>query len=155
MNVLQVAASVLTALTALLAAYIAWQQHQISRLQYRSQLFDKRFKILEAATSFSRHILREGNVTSERCIQFRVETANAEFLFGGDRRVLDLIDRFYERGLCLSEVGDKLYPERGVGLPVGPEREEAAREKKQLIGQLTGPLLAKLKQALRPYLTLP
>lgn len=151
MEIVQLLMSFLTALTALFAGYIAWQQYQLGQRQFRHELYDRRLKVFQAARSFLSDIAREGKARFYRCVQFYAEASEAEFLFGTD--IVNLIEELYSQGLKLSELNDQLYPETGdPGLPVGDKRSSVAREKSEVLKKMMDNL-SKLKKAFKPYLS--
>ena len=152
---LQALVSILMFLTAVSAAYIAWQQHRTSKLQYRAYLFGQRMQVFLSARSFMDDVCRDASTSAQRLIQFRRETAGAEFLFGDDREVLGCLDEIYNAGVELEGLCNELYPARGQGLAVGPERTKASQRKAELLIDFTGALRCGLRRALRRHLTLP
>lgn len=133
-----------------IAAYIAWQQHQLGKRQFKHELYDRRLTVFQAAKSFLSDITRDGRARFHRVVQFNAEASEAEFLFGDD--IVGLIDELYEKGLKLAELYDQLYPESGEpGLPVGEERSRVAKEKSEVLKEMIHNL-GELKQAFKPYL---
>ncbi len=151
MEIIQLLMAIFTALTALFAAYIAWQQYQLSRRQFQHDLYDRRLKIFQAARSFISDITHKEKALFHRCVQFYADASETEFLFGQD--IVNLIEELYNRGLKLAELQDQLYPESGEpGLPVGEDRKRVAREKSDVLKEMKDKL-DKLKQAFKPYLS--
>jgi hypothetical protein len=67
---------------AIAVAYIAWQQYEINRRQYRLALFDKRLAIYTAAMARCSSIIRKGRSDLQENFDFSRETRDHEFLFG-------------------------------------------------------------------------
>lgn len=52
--------ALLTPLIAILAAFIAWQQYQVSHFSLKNELYERRFKVFKAFMSYLEDIMREG-----------------------------------------------------------------------------------------------
>ncbi|HXH05981.1 MAG TPA: hypothetical protein VNI83_05250 [Vicinamibacterales bacterium] len=145
-----VLAASLTAITAVFAAYIAWQQYQLGQRQFRHDLYDRRLKVFQAARSFLSDVARDAETRFPRCVQFLAEASEVEFLFGDD--IVHLIQALYQQGIKLALLHEKLYPEAGEpGLPVGPERSQVAQEQADVLRDMMD-TLTRLKEAFKPYL---
>jgi hypothetical protein len=72
----------LTALTAVVVAYIAWQQHRNVRDRLRMDLFEKRLVLYRAARDLISTALDQGGAPSTMFFDFVQLMNEAEFLFG-------------------------------------------------------------------------
>lgn len=123
----------LTPLIAILAAYIAWQQYQVSHSSLKNELYERRFKVFKAFMSYLSDIMREGKTSYQRTSQFYAEASEAEFLF--ERKILNKLEELYQKGLHLAYLHEKLYPsDNSPGLPVSDERTRVAEEVGDLLG---------------------
>jgi hypothetical protein len=77
-------AAFLTPLIALIAAWIAYQQHSTQRRQLKLSLFDRRWKVFDAARRLIGAAIIKANVAQEELRTFLIETSGAEFLFGSE-----------------------------------------------------------------------
>jgi hypothetical protein len=76
--------AMLTPAIALLATYIAWQQHKINRDHFRLGLFERRSKLFGSAGKLIGTVIGRGKVTEADLREFLWETKESEFLFGAD-----------------------------------------------------------------------
>ena len=124
----EIVSDLFSPLTAIVAAYIAWRQYQISF----SSLYERRLKVFMAFMSYLADIMREGKTSYQRVTQFYAEASEAEFLFKG--KILNKLEELYKNGIRLVTLHEKLYPSDGSpGLPVGEERSRVAKEESDLL----------------------
>jgi hypothetical protein len=83
-RVVRIFSALLTPVIALLAAYIAWQQHKTNRNQFRLALLDKRIRVFTGAGELIATVLREAKIDSDGLAKFLWETREGDFLFGPD-----------------------------------------------------------------------
>jgi len=83
-GLVSVFSALLTPVIALVAAYIAWQQHKTNNNQFRLALFDRRLKVFNSAGELIGKVLREARVEIADIPKFLWETRESEFLFGSD-----------------------------------------------------------------------
>lgn len=129
-HLLQLLYGALTPLIAVIATYIAYQQYNISRVQARHELYDRRLAVFRSVLTFLAEILREGYVPPNRCLQFYREASEAMFLFPED--VQSFVDELYKKGIDLAFTRDQLFPDDVNTGPTGPERGDFARTKAEL-----------------------
>jgi hypothetical protein len=67
-----------------LGAWIAYKQARIATAKLNLDLYDRRFKVFEAARAFLSVFLTEGKFTPEELTKFTAATSEAVFLFGED-----------------------------------------------------------------------
>lgn len=79
MNVLS---GLLTPLIALLAVYIAWQQHKTNRDHFRLALLERRLKVFGGVQELIATVLRQARIRPEDLSKFLWETRESDFLFG-------------------------------------------------------------------------
>jgi len=93
----------LTVIVALLAVWIAYRNFAVSRERFRLDLFDKRFKVFEAARHLVSQALNAGELKRSELWAFRAAVIEKEFLFG-DAIVeyLNEMDRHAERVYTLG-----------------------------------------------------
>jgi hypothetical protein len=83
-KVVPILSAMLTPAIALLAAYIAWQQHKTNRNQFRLGLFERRSKLFDSAGKLIGTVLGQGHIDAEDLREFLRGTKESEFLFGAD-----------------------------------------------------------------------
>ena len=83
-KVVRVFSALLTPVIALLATYIAWQQHRTNRNQFRLALLEKRLKVFNGAGELISTVMRKAKIDTDGLSKFLWETREGEFLFGPD-----------------------------------------------------------------------
>lgn len=81
---LQILQSLLTPVIAGIAVYIAWQQWQANKLKLALDRYDRRLRVYQHVVGFLSLVLRDFKPEVHDVIKFRVETSEADFLFGPD-----------------------------------------------------------------------
>ncbi len=82
---------------------IAWQQKRIAEIRLRHDLYNRRFKVYEAAKTLLVAHQTNGKLSGDDYIAYRRGTADAVFLLdAGVVKYLDELRRQAERLLCLS-----------------------------------------------------
>ena len=76
--------ALLTPLIAALAIYIAYQQYQINRRQYRLALFEKRMVVFNSIMNLIAAVAGEGKVERQKLFAMMRETRDHELLFGSE-----------------------------------------------------------------------
>jgi len=89
----------LTPMIAILAVWIAYQQHKTSRYKLRLDLYDKRFEVFHRLISLVSSVVQQGNVTDEQLFEFLRSTAYANFLFDKDIEIY--LEQVYRKGIDL------------------------------------------------------
>lgn len=95
----------LTPLIALIAIYIAWQQWRTNQQKLDLDRYDRRLKIYKEIQTLIGVVNREGNAPFEAIMQLRINSAEADFLFGPDIRVY--IEEVLDHALKLSHARRK------------------------------------------------
>jgi len=113
---LKLSQTVLTPIIAILAAWIAFQQHKTNRYKLRLDLYDKRFNVFHKLISFVSSAVQQGNVTDEQLNEFLRSTAYANFLF--DKDIETYIDEMYHKGVDLH------YMEKSIKELSGNKQKE-------------------------------
>jgi hypothetical protein len=83
-KVVPILSAMLTPAIALLATYIAWQQHKTNRDHFRLGLFERRSKLFDSAGKLIGTVLGRGRVTDADLKEFLWDTKESGFLFGSD-----------------------------------------------------------------------
>ena len=115
--------ALLTPIIAILALYIAYQQHKINKQRLKHELYERRLEVFKAVKVFLSEIVQKGNVSFDRCLQFNSETSDAAFLFDDSTRAY--IDKIYEKACHLGSVNEELSI--GQGSPNCPEKERRGK----------------------------
>jgi hypothetical protein len=125
---------------------LAWQQVAIARTKLRHDLFDRRFKVFEAARMFLARVMRSGRVSDAHFGDFTTGVIDAQFLLG--QEVHAYLFEIRRRAAALQALKETLEP-----LPAGAEKtqlaEKAGEELTWLVAQLDV-----LPDKFKPFLTL-
>ena len=126
--------ALLTPTVAILGALIAFRQWKLAQNKLKLDLFDRRFKVYEAARKFLSSIVTNGEITDEALHKFMYGTREAEWVLS--QAVADYIDKqLYPKAIDLQCLASEL-----VGLGVGEERSTNVRNqaelKKWLVAQI-------------------
>jgi hypothetical protein len=89
-----------------LGAWIAYKPVRIATAKLNLDLYDKRFKVFDAARNLVVHVLQEGRVDAHEIIRFNVGVLDAVFLFEAD--VVNYLDHLRERALALRTKTEQL-----------------------------------------------
>ena len=126
-----VLSSLFTPMIAIVAVYIAFQQHKINDQRLRHETYERRLKVYKSVQRHLSVILREGKTTYQECSEFYSEASEAAFLF--DNTVMERIDEIYKKSIDMVALYEQMYPSDGSpGLPVGNERSEVAHKNTEL-----------------------
>ena len=109
-EVVSASAALLTPMIAVVALYIAWQQHRTNRNQFRLALLEKRLKIFNGAAELIGKVLRLGRIESEDLSQFLWETRESDFLFGPD--IADYLKEVYGKAADVHVFGEPVTEEQ-------------------------------------------
>jgi hypothetical protein len=133
-----------TFIVGLSVAFIGFQQWRLARHKFRLDLFEKRYRVYEAAAQFLSVIMAEANFRDEDLRMFTLGTRDAIFLF--PKRITDHIHQIRCRALDM-----RLFQTQFEHLPVGEERStlvaQNTNELKWLLRQMK-----ELATTFEPYL---
>ena len=125
----------LTPVIAVVAIYIAYQQHRINKTRLTLACYDRRMAVFKAVKALYGEIGSAGTANYKMVLKFQSATAEAEFLFSKDKKIEEHLEDIYKKGLHLASLQEKMYPSSGEpGLPVGEERSKVAEEHSELLG---------------------
>lgn len=96
----QLLSGFLTPVLAILAALIAVWQYRLASLNWRLALYDKRYPVYLSTMDYISFVIREGEMTHDRLVQFLRESRDKEFLFGTE--VHSSLKDLYEKGVDLK-----------------------------------------------------
>ncbi|BAY40019.1 hypothetical protein NIES2111_44000 [Nostoc sp. NIES-2111] len=94
----------------LLAPYLGYQQYQLSRLQLRKNLFDKRIQIYTATISLASAILKSSpEIIKEKLNTFEVSLHESKVLFGQEvnQKIVEIYFKGYEIIALKSNMEDE------------------------------------------------
>jgi hypothetical protein len=94
---LQIFQGLLTPVIGAVAVYIAWQQWQTNKQKSVLDRYDRR--VYRYVVGFLTLVLRDFKVEAKDIVQFRSQTAEADFLFGPE--ILDYLDEVVKQALSL------------------------------------------------------
>jgi hypothetical protein len=130
-------------------AWIAYKQMRIAAAKLNLDLYEKRFKVFDAARQFLVDVVQSAHVDAGRVVAFNVVTADAVFLF--EKEVEEYLDSLRDRILRLK----RLKAQETAADEYGEE------EKRQKLGDLAADQHIELSKelpilidAFRPYLKL-
>lgn len=112
-------AAMLTPAIALLAAYIAWQQHKTNKNQFRLNLFERRSKVFDSTGKLIGIVLRTARVEQADLEEFLWETKESEFLFGSD--IAAYLHELYDKAVDVHAL------ENAVDQPQQIQRKETLK----------------------------
>jgi hypothetical protein len=151
-------ATIIAALAAVaVTAYFAWHQKKIARRQVeiageklRHDLYEKRYRVFDAARKLLCEVAVHRNASDDDLRAFVIGTGDAVFLFNEDLSgyLLEIRDRA-QKLQSLEHFLDKENL-----LPVGPKREAAVTESTQLFNWLVDQLKEGLVEKFKPFLKL-
>jgi hypothetical protein len=125
--VVEVLSALLTPTIAVVATYIAYQQHRTNKLKVRADLYDRRMQVFNAVTDLLGHIGGAAAIDLDQLRVFLQKTRESYFLFGDE--IPEYLNQLYEAGVDLRHQTKKLFSD----LPVGPERTRLAAENGVLV----------------------
>lgn len=117
-------AALLTPILACLTVWIAMQQWRTNQLKVKHELYERRLAVYLALMEFLAAVGQNARCTDDQLRTFLQKTRESWFLFGED--IGEYLDDIYRRAVDLKQRHTVLH-EPG-SLPIGPEREETARE---------------------------
>jgi len=136
--------SIATLFLSVAVVVIAWQQWRVADNKLRLDLFDRRYKVYDAARKFLAVIIRDATFTDSQLFEFYGGTSDAEFLFSAD--VVQCLSQIRQRAIDMRTAQQLFEP-----LPVGHERShhvQAAHEHRLWFGdQITA-----MTKVFTPYL---
>jgi hypothetical protein len=138
----------LTALTALIAAWIAFQQFKTARHRLRLDLFERRMAVYEAAIALIQTAVRDGNLKTDRIFGFVRDSRQAEFLF--DQPLLGYLEAIRTKSFRYCFLNEQLHE---IRVPVGPERTQIVKEETELLDWFMAPAQGAASAQFRPYLS--
>ena len=109
-KVVRVSSALLTPLIAVLATYIAWQQHKTNRNQFRLALLEKRLKVFNGAGELIATVMRKAKIDSDGLAKFLWETRERDFLFGTD--IAAYLDELYGKAADVHVFEDAVDEEQ-------------------------------------------
>src|SRR5690348_14449859 len=86
---------ILTLVIAGTVAWIAYQQHVVTRQQFRLALFEKRMAVYNTTMAFIANVMQSLKPSIPECIEFVRKTRDHEFLF--ESEIGDFIDELYKQ----------------------------------------------------------
>jgi hypothetical protein len=118
-----------SAITALIVAYIAVAQYFINRQQYRLALFERRMVVYNSTMNMLASVIQSTRPSIDQAFQYLRETRDHEFLFGSE--VKTLIDELYKKVIALemrNSMGSEAVTQRTEILNWFPEKMGEARK---------------------------
>jgi hypothetical protein len=142
---------IVTAIAAV-GAWIALQQMYIARVKLQHDLFDRRFKVFDAARKFLVLIVRQGKPTEDQISEYTWGVIDATFLL--DKATDDYLANLRKEAVKMRTIRAVYDP-----MPVGEERTRLVHKEGELFtwmnAQLDGPLVEKFAPFLRLDLKTP
>lgn len=115
-----------TPVVAVLGAAIAYRQWQLAQNKLKLDLFDRRFKVYEAARNLLASIMRTGSVEDQELSKYFLATREAKWLFGPE--VAEYLDKpLFKKASELLVLADELE-----GVPVGEIRTKNVQSQREI-----------------------
>lgn len=112
----ELSATIAAAIAACITAYVAHRQERLEQNRLKFDLFERRFRIYEAAKNLLASIMSSGRAQQEDMYKFKVATREAKWLL--NNKVAEYLDKqLYYKALYLQTLAAELE-----GVPVGEER---------------------------------
>ena len=128
-SIVDVIQTALILLIAAATAYIAYEQHRMSKIKLNPTIYEKQLAVYREIIRMISLVVRDGDLSREDLLTFRSRTHEGSFLF--DKALSDYIEDIYTRALKLHSTNQVL---KGEQIPVGEERDKVTVENsKQLI----------------------
>jgi hypothetical protein len=108
-RIIQVSSGLLTPVIAVIAVYIAYQQHLTSRRQHRLALFQQRLAVFNATKKLLLSIVADASVDLNQLREFSSDTSQHLFLFGQDIEMY--VRELYKNALDYRGLHRKPSPE--------------------------------------------
>ena len=104
-KLVRVLSALLTPVIALLASYIAWQQHKTNKNHFRLALLDRRLKVFDSTGELIGTVVTHGKVHMDDITKFLQATSDGEFLFGAD--VAEYLNQLYDKATKVMALEDQ------------------------------------------------
>jgi hypothetical protein len=118
--------ALLTPTVAILGALIAYRQWRLAQNKLKLDLFDRRYRVYEAARSFLASIMTSGKAGDDKLFEFNLATRDAKWLL--DPPVANYLrTEIYDKAIDLQILDAEL-----VGVGVGEERSRNVQAQAEL-----------------------
>ena len=107
----EICAGFLTPTIAILAVYIAWQQHKINTDKLRLNLYDRRNRVFDGLMNLLGHIGQQRDVTDQQLYQFYAATNQSEFLFG-EGNISEYLEEIRKKAIDLQYLEKRIKDQR-------------------------------------------
>jgi len=124
-TILKIFQGLLTPVIAIIAVYIAYQQHKTNRDKLGFDLYNKRYEVFRSLKTLLARISQQGNVKDEQVNEFLRATKEAVFLF--DEGISTYLEIIGQKAFDLQAIEECMKP-----LPVGEERNSKVAESREL-----------------------
>jgi len=133
-NIFAIITSISTAIIAVLAIVIAYQQYKINRRRFKFETYEIKLGVYKVFNKFLVEIMREGNTDYPRLLEFYSGASESIFIFEKPKPIMDKIEEVYKKANTMIYLSQRLYPRDGSqGLPVGEERNKVAKQESELL----------------------
>lgn len=135
---IQIFQGLLTPVIAGIAVYIAYQQWKVNKRKYDLDRYERRLRIYQRVVEMLRLIIKDYKLEFHDLPKFSADTAEADFLFGGE--ISEYISEFYTHAVNLcaarAELRDSTHNQT---VPANFDRRKVvdaiAREEMWFLGQ--------------------
>ena len=115
-GVLEYGISFLAAVSAIGICYVAWKQWKTDRSRHKYELFDRRFKVYEAAYDFIMRVrLKRGHIDVDLLFEYRSRRLPGEFLLKS--KAVDYLKLLEDKGIELVGLNDEIKDLEESGIP--------------------------------------
>ncbi len=141
----QVFQGAMLVLIAAIGAFIAYGNYKNAAVKLQLDLFDRRYKVFEAAKKLLATMTRDGDVNITELLEFNFAVAESDFMFGPD--VSDYIDELRKKAGALHVAGKRMRADT-------PDARRQGSEEATAIMDWVGTQYIWLRDVFRPYLRL-
>jgi hypothetical protein len=105
-EIVKLLSGALTPVIAILAAYIAWRQHQTAQSKLKLDLYDRRFKVYRGLMDLFAAVLRDVKVLPTDLANYYIQTNEKVFLFDSD--IVAFMTHVREKAVELRQIKQKM-----------------------------------------------
>lgn len=131
MKYVEIFSALLTPTIAIFLAWIAFNEYQTNKKQFRLALYNKRYEIFEALMDLFTTVLKEAKIDMKSLNIFYIKINKGYFLFGKD--IHDYINIVKEKAICLQYLNIMFSEMRLSAGQKSEKRDKYAKELEELL----------------------
>lgn len=118
--------ALLAPVVAVLGSFIAYRQWRLAQNKLKLDLFDRRFKVYEAARDLLASIMTRGKADDDELLKYMIATREAKWLLGAE--IAEYLNKqLYHKAIDLQTLAAELK-----GIPVGELRTKNVRAQAEI-----------------------